>query len=139
VEEAISGIGDSGSSIDCVGLEGGGFAFDVSGGGGGISGFGSSEVTLGSFEASGSSSVHTAGLFGVFVGLLTGSDGSSLGSLGSGVAESESSVDLGLNVEGSGNSGINLSVSIGLGLLSGLQVSFGDNESLGDFSNCRLV
>jgi len=129
VEEAISGVGHTGSSVDLVGLEGGGLALGVVSSSDIVSGLSSSEGSLGLLELSISSCVGSGCLFGKEDGSLVTGNGM-FPVWFSIVAEiPESFVLRSLSVLGTSGELILSSVAISFGQLSGRQGTVGDHES----------
>jgi len=129
VEEAISGVGHTGSSVDLVGLEGGGLALGVVSSSDIVSGLSSSEGSLGLLELSISSCVGSGCLFGKEDGLLVGVNGKFPGMFSIVAEIPESFVLRSLSVLGTSGELILSSVAISFGQLSGRQGTVGDHES----------
>ena len=129
VEEAISGVGLTGSSVDLVGLEGGGLALGVVSSSDIVSGLSSSEGSLGLLELSISSCVGSGCLFGKEDGLLVGVNGKFPGMFSIVAEIPESFVLRSLSVLGTSGELILSSVAISFGQLSGRQGTVGDHES----------
>ena len=129
VEEAISGVGHTGSSVDLVGLEGGGLTLGVVSSSDIVSGLSSSEGSLGLLELSISSCVGSGCLFGKEDGLLVGVNGKFPGMFSIVAEIPESFVLRSLSVLGTSGELILSSVAISFGQLSGRQGTVGDHES----------